>query len=844
MMKPGRRGLAVLGLGLFFGCSASLFSPLLAQTVQDFQNPGTTYTPSQTGTAIPPTVLTGGPSGGNFLRLITASDTPGTNSIAFDRSDSGAFTQIVADFDFRMNPGTGQGQGMGFALLSTAAYDKTGAVAGPAEEPNLTGSLGVGFDIHQDTGDVSANEVSVHFNNAVLQQVDAGAIALAGNQWIHAHIVIRPGGGFSDVSVILTPASTGTPVTLISNLAVPGLAPYEGRAYFAARTTSTDTADHDLANVQLQFTADPSVLGHWGGVITLPIVPIHAHILSNGKILTWDRAWTGTDTIPRLIDIASLDVPPGNVTITKAADPGFELFCSAHTLMADGRLFVAGGHNGQDLAGLDTSFIYDPTANTWTRLSDMGTGGRWYPSVELLANGDAVVMAGNMTPSTGGNPTVQVMHFATGTWQTLTGAAGTMAMFPMLHLAPTGLIFRGGPETGTGFLDTSGTGTWTYTSPMNIGTRDYGCSVLYGTGKILDLGGGNFGVNQTPTNTAEVIDITAPVPSWRLVAPMSYARRQCNALLLPDGTVLVTGGTSGPGFNDQPGSILAAELWDPVAETWSVLAGMAVGRTYHSNTVLLPDGRVLSQGGGHGGNGIDTFNAEVYSPPYLFKGPRPGITSAPGSMIYGQVYSVQTPDAASVTSVTLIGATSVTHSTNFHQRILVPTWSAGSGVISVTAPSDPNLCPPGPYLLFLLNGNGVPSVGQLMNIHVNFPPVAVVGPNITAVATGPSGATVTLDGTGSTDPDDNITTYQWFEGGTLLATGSLATVTLPLGTHTITLQVTDAGGLTSSASLTVTITNPSTSPTTGKRCGLLGLEGLGLIVLFAGLRRMGTLRRS
>ncbi|HLY77284.1 MAG TPA: galactose oxidase-like domain-containing protein, partial [Thermoplasmata archaeon] len=419
-------------------------------------------------------------------------------------------------------------------------------------------------------------------------------------------------------------------------------------------------------------------------------------------------------------------------------------------------------------------------------------------------------------PTSGFNQTIQVMQFGTGTWRTLTGASRGMTFYPMLHLAPNGQVFYAGPETVCGFLDTSGAGAWNYTTPSTVGLRDYGCSVLYGTGKIINLGGGNFNPTDpntgTPTNTAEVIDITVPSPTWRLVAPMSYARRQCNALLLPDGTILVTGGTNGPGFNDQPGAILAAELWDPVAETWKVLAGMSVGRTYHSETVLLPDGRVLSQGGGHGGNGIDTFNAEVYSPPYLFKGPRPGITSAPTIVIFGQNFTVQTPDAASVASVTLLATSSVTHSTNMHQRILRPAWSAGAGSISVTAPSDPNLCPPGPYLLFLLDARGVPSVGQMMNININHPPVARVVPNFTAEATGPGGAVVTLDGRGSTDPDNNISTYQWFEGMNLIATGALTSATLSLGTHTITLQVTDAGALTSTANLTVTVSD-TTPPT-------------------------------
>jgi hypothetical protein len=787
---------------------------LSAQTSQDFNAVGTPYNSSQSGTSIAPTVMAGGPTGANFLRLLGAASTAGTNSIAFDRSNPGAFTQIVADFDFRMTPGTGQGQGMGFALLDVATYTASGAVAGPAEEPNFTGSLGIGFDIFQDLGEINANHVSVHFNGARLTEVDAGTVALAGGQWIHAHVVVVcPGGGNSNVSVTLTPKATGVPVALIKNFAVPGLNPYESRAYFAARTSVTDTADHDLAEVLVQFTdADPTIVGKWGGVLTFPIIPIHSTLLSNGKILCWDRAWNGTDTTPRLIDAATLDVPPGNVSLTVTPNPGVEIFCSGHTFLPDGKVFVAGGHNGGNLFGLDTAFTYDPSTNVWTSLAPMLTGGRWYPSVVRLANGDPIVFSGNMTPPTGRNQTVQVWQSSTGTWKTI-GPNWDLQLYPYVHLAPNGQIFHCGPEQGTEYLDTTA-GTWTSVGNRVKGFRDYGASILYDTGKILMFGGGNFEPGNAPTASAEVIDLLAPTPTWSLVAPMAYARRQCSSVILPDGTVLVTGGTTfgGPNgsqllFSNPDGAVLAAELWDPKTQTFRTMAGMARERLYHSETVLLPDGRVLSLGSGHGDIVPDDgFSGEVYSPPYLFQGARPAVTAAPSNkIIYGTVFPVSTPDAASVTVVTLVAATSVTHTNNFNQRILRPSFTIGAGSISVTAPSDPNLCPPGPYLLFLLNGAGVPSIGTMMFFGPNLPPVASTGGNITAEAVNASGATVQFNGTSSTDSDDGIASYQWYEGVTLLASGPTPTVALPLGIHTITLKVTDAGGLSNTTNFTVTI---------------------------------------
>ena len=123
-----------------------------------------------------------------------------------------------------------------------------------------------------------------------------------------------------------------------------------------------------------------------------------------------------------------------------------------------------------------------------------------------------------------------------------------------------------------------------------------GSAVMYAPGKILYVGGGD-----PPTASAEVIDLNQASPSWRSVPGMAFPRRQLNATMLADGQVLVTGGTSGTGFNNVAGAVHTAELWNPTTETWTTMAEKAKNRTYHGTAMLMPSGRVLSSGSGEGG---------------------------------------------------------------------------------------------------------------------------------------------------------------------------------------------------------------------------------------------------
>ena len=942
-----------------------------AQTAQDFDAPGT-GTPYVVGNHIVPPappapgpeLIAGGPTAaGRFLRLAFKTPIPSHNSIAFDRSRLGSFDLIVVDFDFRMIQSVGsRADGLGFAFLSTANYGTEGRVdpEGPlyaAEEPNFKGSLGIGFDIYQNPprpedpgGDFNNNHLSVHFDKIEKREFDVSEFTdLAGGQWIHAHIILRPGGGFHDVSVILTPQG-GRAVTVVDKFPVDGFNPYDGRIYFAARSGG-ESAHHDLDNVNVQFLSssetvlslgavsyvavegdapvkinvsregsaagtasvrygtrdltatapadyeatsgiltfgpgettksftvpivddllsegdetfqvfitDPSgaviggpsvaavtlvdietarLSGRWTPPIDWPVVPIHMHLMPTGKVLFWAVGEGGSEMT--FSEIRSWDPQTGLVSTVGL--PGYDVFCSGHVLLPNGTLFVTGGHDMMDtvVLGLTNASVFDSFTNSWLRLPDMNNG-RWYPTNTVLAGGDVLVTSGDVShPTAPGDmtPTIrntlpQVWDVTKSTWRNLDGAlSGTpaapwsSALYPRMFLAPDGRVFKAGPDAATGFLDTAGTGTWTNGPLRSVGNRDYGSAVMY-DGKVLLIGGGSgWGDPSPPTNSVESIDLNASTPTWALVNPMQFKRRQLNATLLPNGQVLVTGGTSSPGFNDSAGAVLEAEIWDPMTGTWSTLAPMAIKRGYHSTALLLPDGRVLVAGGGqpHADGDIDHKNAEIFSPPYLFKGPRPTIAAVPTVVTHGQTFFVETPDVAMITKVTLIRLGSVTHAFDQNQRLATLSYATTTGGLNVTVPGA-NVVPPGHYMLFIVNSTGVPSIASITQV------LAVeTAPTISAIAdqtanedttTGAIAFTVgdmeavpaslTVSGSSSNTtlvPNANIT---------LGGSGASRTVTLTpaanqSGTATITVTVSD-GGMTASTTFSVTVTAVNDAPT-------------------------------
>jgi Galactose oxidase-like, Early set domain/Bacterial Ig-like domain (group 1)/Kelch motif len=496
---------------------------------------------------------------------------------------------------------------------------------------------------------------------------------------------------------------------------------------FTAGTNSVTSSPVDVSPLSAQATT-----GSWGPVVDWPMVPLHIHLLPTGKILGWgkyDAGATGTmGGRPRLWDPAS-----GPPTTAQMIDVDTMLFCSGHAFMADGRLMVSGGHK-QDDKGIDVTNIFDPASQSFASGLPKMAFGRWYPTVTELSDGRMLTMAGR---DSAGNVVTTPEIWENNQWVTLPGA-GTLVIpyYPRNFVDPkNGLIFMAGERIQALWFDVdgstaSGRGKW-ISGPSHLWhfNRDYGTAAMYEPGKILYAGGGGNPGWQTPdakasapTATAEKIDLNAATPAWTSAGSMSLPRRHLNSTILPDGTVLITGGTTGGGFVDinTADAAKTAELWDPKTNQWTTLAANSIMRVYHSVSLLLPDGTVLHGASGNALAGAsvvpDEKNHEIFSPPYLFKGVRPTITSAPASVSYGQTFSVTTPNAAQITDVRWIHIGSVTHAFDAGQRANTLTFSQTATGVDVTLPANPNLAPPGHYLLFILNRNGVPSVAKIVQL--------------------------------------------------------------------------------------------------------------------------------
>jgi hypothetical protein len=212
--------------------------------------------------------------------------------------------------------------------------------------------------------------------------------------------------------------------------------------------------------------------------------------------------------------------------------------------------------------------------------------------------------------------------------------------------------------------------------------------------------------------------MTQGSPAWQQTPSMVYPRSFLNLTTLPDGTVLATGGETDKNGGNISNAVYAAELWSPTTQTWSTMSSMHTPREYHSTAILLPDARVLVSGmGADFGNVTNEMSAEFYSPPYLFKGARPTITQAPAQITYGQNFFVQTPDGASISSAVLIRTGAVTHFFDQNTRFVPVSFQQATGGLTVTAPVNATAAPPGYYMLFIVNSNGVPSVAPFVQLQ-------------------------------------------------------------------------------------------------------------------------------
>jgi galactose oxidase-like protein/Kelch motif protein len=448
--------------------------------------------------------------------------------------------------------------------------------------------------------------------------------------------------------------------------------------------------------------AHPAVTGRWTKPFNLTLVSIHAVVLHTGRVLlfSWPNKTVGSDAVLW---------NPATGGITKIAlSYQRDIFCAGTSVLPDGRVFVAGGHLYQGVFGngVANTTIFDPASHAWTEGPVMSQP-RWYPTTAQLGDGSVMIFGGTTTPKVDATK-VDHYHPASNAMQTAPASASrAMITYPRMKLTTSGLLAWTNLAS-TQFFDPA-TSAWTAGPKLHSGGRGVtDTSVLLpGLTKILEIGGSTAA---GPTASCEILDTSAATLAWRPTGSMHHPRVWANTVLLADGTVLVVGGGRSGSYGEP---VFSAEIYHPGAGKWTVMAAQRAPRMYHSTAVLLPDGRVLSAGESHGSL---AQTGEIFSPPYLFKGARPKISSAPAALGYGQAFTITTPNAAGIRRVALVKANAVTHSDNFDQRYVDCAFSAAGGHLHATAPPNGNHAPPGWYMLFLVNSAGVPSVAHWVRV--------------------------------------------------------------------------------------------------------------------------------
>jgi hypothetical protein len=503
---------------------------------------------------------------------------------------------------------------------------------------------------------------------------------------------------------------------------------------------------------------------------TMPINPIHASLLHTGKILVVSGSGNcpptqaGCPQGPQYTQGAALlDLSNNNITTMPTT---WDMFCNSMSIMQDGRVLINGGTKGYGalavvgtqgdvpFTGLPNASIFDPSSESFVDIAATAHG-RWYPTLTELNDGSMMTTSGlNDTDGTANN-TTEIWNGQQWSAQipgnpNITNFPGfQFPLYPRMHLLPTGHVFYSSPSSAT--LDFNPTGqnwalvSWTLYPGLNDpnGERTYGTSVLLPltpqnnySPKVIIMGGDN-----PATNTTELIDLSAAgaqisaacptyAPCWVPGPTMSQNRVEMEATLLPNGKVLVDAGSAKD--EDATTASLQAEIYDPVANTFSSAGSNAFARLYHNVQLLLPDATVLLAGG-NPAQGVFENHIEIYQPSYLFKADgsaaqRPqSPTNSPSSITYGQSFTLSTSDASTIASVVLMKAGSVTHSFDMDQRYVGLSFTTGApGSLSVTAPANSNIAPPGYYMLFLVNQAGTPSLASWVQVSGSAAPVANV----------------------------------------------------------------------------------------------------------------------
>jgi hypothetical protein len=295
----------------------------------------------------------------------------------------------------------------------------------------------------------------------------------------------------------------------------------------------------------------------------------------------------------------------------------------------------------------------------------------------------------------------------------------------MFLLADGRLFYSGGHVFGNGLAGSgasiynAGSGTIADVPGLRSkDLRDQSASVLLPPAqdqKVMITGGGNINTNIPGIKQTDLIDLRQPAPGYVPGPDLpGDGKMYVNATILPDRTVLTTNGGK---FNrDDSANVMTAAVYDPATNAWTPVAADPIGRNYHSSAVLLPDGRVAVFGS-NPGNGTFELRISLYSPTYLHKGERPVISGVPATVTHGQQFTFGVSSAKTIRWAQLMRPMSVTHQMDSNMRLVDLPVVVANGMATASVPPNPNLLPPGPYLLNITDSEGIPSTSEWVMVQ-------------------------------------------------------------------------------------------------------------------------------
>lgn len=477
-------------------------------------------------------------------------------------------------------------------------------------------------------------------------------------------------------------------------------------------------------------------LGRWSAPFVIPVVGVTAVLLHTGNIMFWSydpvdyhnpaRSKNGVGYIWNPTTRAGYNIPPPE-----------NIWCSGQTILSDGRVYVAGGnlrYNDPSAPAGQTSwegslsnYTFNPIAERWARQPDM-TRGRWYPTVTQLADNRVIVTSG--IDETGSGAINNAVELFTpdpnmdGIGRiSVVSIHNSSGLYPQQFLLPSGKMLEAGPNAASSFLLDPATWNWGVLPAMTSNHYYLGNGILYTNASVTParqlvmMAGGH--TEQAPQANNEWLDGDNPSAGWKPYPQWLQARHNANTVILPDGTLLTVGGNAGLyGYQD---ALLSAELYSKAADdrtgTWQMVAPHLVQAAYHSTAILLPDATVLLSQDDMDSSAAAAFQhkAQVYSPPYLFKGAQPLITAAPAAAGLGQSFLVST-DRDGMSGAVLVAPGATTHGNDMHQRVIKLAVQARTNGLLVTLPGSAATVPPGYYMLFVLDAVGIPSVAKFVRV--------------------------------------------------------------------------------------------------------------------------------